>query len=60
MGQFANWLGVPAGMQGGWPMPGMAPHSKEQELATLNAQKEALEQQMEALTKRLEELEKEG
>jgi prefoldin subunit 5 len=38
----------------------MAPLSKEQELASLNAQKEALEQQMEAVKKRLEELEKEA
>ena len=60
MGQFANWLGAPAGAQGGWPMPGMAPQSEEQELATLNAQKEALEQQLEALAKRLEDLEKEA
>jgi len=59
-GQFADWLGAPAGVQGGWPMPGMVPQSEEQELATLNIQKEALEQQMEALTKRLEELEKEA
>jgi prefoldin subunit 5 len=38
----------------------MAPQSKEQELATLNAQKEALERQMETLKERLEELEKEA
>ncbi|GEM_PF-284629 len=56
-GQFADWLGVPAGMQGGWPMPAQ---STEQQLEALNSQKEALEQQLEALTKRLEELEKEG
>jgi len=39
---------------------GTAPQSKEQELATLNAQKEALERQMEAVKKRLEALEKEA
>lgn len=59
-GAFLASLGYPSGVPGAWLVPGMAPQSKEQELATLNAQKEALERQMEALKKRLEELEKEA
>ena len=56
-GAFLASLGYPTSAPGAWPVPGMAPQSKEQELATLNAQKEALERQMEAVKKRLEELE---
>lgn len=59
MGQFANWLGVPVGAPGAWPVPG-AFQTKKQQIAALNAQREALERQMEALEKRLQELEKEA
>ena len=59
-GQFASWLGVPAGVQGGWPIPGMVAASSDQQLEALNAQKDALEQQLEALKKRLEALEQDA
>lgn len=58
LGQFANWIGYPAGTVGSWPYYGGAPLSRDQELQALKAQKEALERQLEALAKRLEELEK--
>lgn len=58
LGQFAGWLGA------NYPVPyygyGVAPLSRDQELQSLKAQKEALERQLEALAKRLEELEKGG
>lgn len=38
-GQFLNWLGYPAGVPGAWPVPGLAPLPKEQQLEALNAQK---------------------
>ena len=56
-GTFLASLGYPASAPGAWPVPGMAPLSKEPELVALNAQKEALERQMEAVKKRLGELE---
>ncbi len=55
LGQFMNWMGYP-GAAGVWPYYGGL--SREQELQSLKAQKEALERQLETLAKRLEELEK--
>ena len=60
MGAFLASLGYPSGTPGAWPTPGAAPLSKEQELASLKSQKEALERQMEALNERLEDLERKG
>jgi hypothetical protein len=60
MGAFLSSLGYPVGTPGAWPIPGVAPLTKEQELEALKGQKEALERQMEGLKKRLEALEKEG
>ena len=58
LGQFMGWMGYPASTGGTWPAYGAAPLSREQELQSLKAQKEALERQLDALAKRLEELEK--
>ncbi len=55
IGQVMNWMGYP-GTAGDWPYYGGL--SREQELQSLKAQKEALERQLETLAKRLEELEK--
>ena len=56
---FLASMGYPESAPGVWPASVMAPQSKEQELASLRAQKESLEGQIQALNERLEVLEKE-